>query len=215
MKKKAPARKQLATPAKPDLIVRIIGAAVHDADALFANDHEDEFWCLNAIRPGWIPVSRITRCFNLHRYTHLRRDWHDGVYAEAAWANRYPQIPFTVVDKWPTELLPNQVLLPRAALEAMPNGKYHASSFDWMVALALMLGAKKISLHGINFGPVHETGEPLSARPCLEYWLGYAQGLGVKVEVARDCASLFKQFHYVRSTMSYGFDDVRMVEERP
>jgi hypothetical protein len=197
---------------KAPLQVTIVGGATVNQQAVLMR--EGEIWCLNAHRPGWLSPTMIARCFNLHRYKHLRRDWHSGVYAEAEWANRYPEIQFVVCDRWPSALLPNQVLLPRAELETMPNGKYHSSSIDWMVAWATLLGAKQINVHGVNFGPAEESGEPISARACLEYWLGYAQGAGVKVQVARDCLSLFKQFHYVRSDSSYGFDDVRMIEAR-
>lgn len=198
---------------KKPLHVAIVGGGVRDAQAVMRS--QGEIWCLNAIRPAWLPAERITWCFNLHRYQHLRRDWRAGIYAEASWANHYPEVPFMVCDTWPKELLPRQEILPRAALEAIyPNGKYHSSSIDWMVAYALSLNAKQIGIHGVNFGPAEESGEPISARACLEYWLGYAQGKGVQVDVAQDCASLFKQFHYVRSESSYGFDDVRMVEVR-
>lgn len=195
----------------PAMQVSIVGGAARDGQGLL--ERAGEIWCLNAIRPNWLPVSRITQCVNLHRYKHLKRDWHEGVYREAEWANRFPEVPFIVCDRWPAALLPNQVLLPRAELEAMPNGKYHARSIDWMVAWATLQGAKQINIHGISF-QIMEAGEPISARACLEYWLGYARGRGVAIDIAPDCDALFKQFHYVRSDSSYGFDDVHMIEYR-
>lgn len=208
--KKKPSKK-IVIASKP-LHVAIVGGGVQDAQAVLKS--AGEIWCLNAIRPAWLPASRITWCFNLHRYQHLRRDWRAGIYAEASWANHYPEVPFMVCDIWPKELLPKQQILPRELLERMPNGKYHASSIDIMVAWATLQGAKQIGIHGVNFGPAEETGEPISARACLEYWLGYARGKGVQIDVAKDCGSLFKQFHYVRSDSFYGFDDVHMVEVR-
>ena len=80
-----------------------------------------------------------------------------------------------------------------------------------MVAFAALLKAKEISLHGIGLNM--ESREPISARACLEYWCGVAAGRGAKITVAKDC-DLFLQYHVVKSRTVYGYDDVRLVEDR-
>lgn len=184
-----------------------------------------EYWTLNAIRPAWTGeryqdlIHRVVyhegvrwaRAFNLHRFKHLKRDCPQYIYADSTWARHHPSVPFYVVDAWPKGYLPKQVIYPRAALAKQPQGAYHAGSFDMLVALAVHLGAREIALYGIALNM--ESGEPISARACLEYWCGYAAGRGVKVTVDGG-SDLFRQFHLVKSRTYYGFDDVKLVEDR-
>lgn len=166
-------------------------------------------WGLNAIRPHWIV--QFHRMFNLHRIKHLERDCPQYVDWDSAWSRRNPDIPIYTVDSW-GKLLTNQVLFPLKALRSLPRGGvYHASSFDMMVAFAIHLGAREIALHGIQF--FMESGEPISGLACLEYWCGVAEGRGIKVTTSRDC-QLFYQWHYVKSRTIYGYDDVRIIEDR-
>lgn len=194
---------------KSPLKVALVGGICKRAGAIFAYGAGWEIWAINAIRPWHL---QWARCFNLHRYKHLQRDWHDGIYREAAWANAHPHVPFVVIDPWPKALLPNQVIFPREKLRTLPRGgEYHAGSFDMIVAYAILIGAKEIALHGIGLNM--ESGEPISARACLEYWCGVAEGRGCKVTIAPDC-DLFAQYHLVKSKTVYGYDDVQLVERR-
>lgn len=194
--------------------VAMIGGAAHPS--LLRPEYNDgswEFWGLNAIRAKWFDDAGLTwtRWFNIHRWEHLVRDWKQGLDAEVEWAKKNPHIPFYTPGDWAPHI-PNEVAFPREELDAAyPRGDYHAGSFDWMVALALYLGATEIAIHGVCLNLV--SGEPISARACLEYWIGYAQGRGCQVHMADDC-DLFWQYHYVRSHSVYGFDDVHMLEEK-
>jgi hypothetical protein len=153
-----------------------------------------------------------TRMFNLHRYAHLERDCPEYVDWDVAFSRRNPKVPMVVVDRW-HGLLENEVILPRAELSKQPRGDYHASSFDWMVAYAVHLKAKAIYVHGCQFALDSPRHEPISARACLEYWIGYAQGRGIDTDTAWDC-DILKQYHLVVSNSVYGYDDIVMVENR-
>ena len=168
-----------------------------------------EIWGLNALRPEWVPY--WSRMFNLHMFEHLERDWPEGLEREKGWLTANPTVPFYTCDPWP-EWAVGQRRLPREELAKIPRGNYHAISLDWMVAFALHLGARAIGLHGVRL--VMRGDEPISARPCLEYWCGYAEGRGVTVTVAPDC-DIFLQYHLVKSRTLYGYDDIRLVEDRP
>jgi hypothetical protein len=61
---------------------------------------------------------------------------------------------------------------------AFSRGWYHCGSVDWLVSFAILSGAERIALHGMSYG----RGEPESARACLEYWCGFAEGRGITVE---------------------------------
>ncbi len=189
--------------------VAIIGGV--SQERFFAGQREGwNVWGLNAIRPPW--VRKWSKMFNLHRFKHLERDCPQYVDVDTAWSKRNPEVPMVVIDRWPNSRLANMVLFPREKLRILPRGGvYHAGSFDMMVAYAILLRAEEIAIHGVRL--TNETGEPISARACLEYWIGVAEGRGIKVTTAGDC-DMFAQFHYVRSQTVYGFDDVHMVEQR-
>jgi len=195
---------------KRHLKVAIVGGATRDLNAVRSFRDDWEIWGLNAIRPVWSGPIRWSRWFNLHRYFHLKRDWRDGLQSEIGWAHLNQGVPFYVVDSW-DGALPNEVIFPWRKLAKLPRGDYHAGSFDWMVAFAAYLGAKEISIHGVNLNM--ESGEPISARACLEYWCGYAVGKGAIVHIANDC-QIFHQYHLVCSDSVYGYDDVRLIEDR-
>ena len=189
--------------------VAIIGGATRYGSGAHY-DNSWQIWGLNSIRPKWIP--RWHKMFNLHRLQHLERDCPQYVDWDSVWSRRNPKVPFYVIDSW-RGLLKNQVLFPRAALAYLPRPDYHASSLDWMVAFAIHLKAEAIHLHGVRFALDSPREEPISAQACLEYWCGYAEGRGIKVMAHSDC-EMFLQFHLVVSRTVYGYDDVRMVENR-
>ena len=171
-----------------------------------------EIWAVNDA-----PALRVTRRFELHRRHHLRRDFgEDGLkkYLQRV-AKRYPKPKhgptYQPVYVWSPEEYPelkDAEAYPLSKVSKLPRGaSYHAWSPDWMIAMAIAMGAKQIALHGIE--PTH-TGEPPSARACTEYWLGVAEGRGIKT--FGGIGSCFKIYALHESERLYGFDDWRMVE---
>lgn len=188
--------------------VCIVGGVTREECMPGWSDDSREYWGLNAIRPAWFPNNRWTRWFNLHRYAHLRRDWADGLEREIEWARNNPRVPFHVLDEWTSEL-PNRVLFPHQM--GFARDTYHAGSFDMLVAYAVMQGFTLIELHGVRLDDPH--AEPISARACLEYWIGFAEGRGCTVKVGDDC-ELMAQYHLVKSHTTYGWDDIKLIEQR-
>lgn len=190
--------------------IAIIGPSASRDAGQFC-DRTWSLWGLNAAYRNRAPLP-WARMFNLHRLAHLVRDVPQYVEWDAYFSYRNPRVPMYVVDSW-RGLLRNQVLFPRRALQDKPQGDYHASSFDWMVALAIHEGAQAIAVHGAKFAVEGPGQEPVSAWACLEYWLGVAVGRGIRVMTHADC-ELFHQSHLVRSRSVYGYDDVQMIEDR-
>lgn len=199
-----------------DLRVAIIGGA--SREKFFLEQEYDqasgtpwEIWGLNAIRPAWQNLG-WARMFNLHRFAHLNRDAHGYIYADSDWAKDHPEVPVYVIDDW-HGLLPNQRIFPLSPYPGLPRyGLYHAGSFDMMVAFAIIEGAVEIVLHGIGLALDSWQAEPISARACLEYWCGVAEGRGIKVRTTPDC-NIFRQYHLVVSDTVYGRDDVKLIME--
>jgi len=98
---------------------------------------------------------------------------------------------------------------PLAGLAGLPRGgEYHAGTVDMLVAFALSLVGErrvgKLTLDGLNYD---EWGEPYSARACLEYWLGVAEGRGVSVEMRGQ--------RVLRNTARFGPDPGDIDERNP
>lgn len=184
----------------------IAGGTINDIKAVLDLDESWEIWGLNNITPNFVP--RWDRWFNLHHYKTLRKEWPRGLASELAWAHMNPELPCYVLESWNGKI-PKERIFPRRQLAKMPRGGYHCSSIDWMIAFAVLLGAKEISLHGV--GLAFERGEPISAHPCFEYWCGYAEGRGIKVHT-HDC-NCFYNYRLVRDRKAYGYDDWDLVED--
>jgi hypothetical protein len=97
----------------------------------------------------------------------------------------------------PEPEIPGVVLYPRAEIVARWRD-YFTSSIAYMLALALYEGYKEIHLTGIEMASFSEYA---NQRNCIEYWLGVADGLGVKCRIP-DTSPILK-------APVYGVDNVK------
>lgn len=168
-----------------------------------------EVWSLNHAHEILGGV-KFHRYFELHRRLYLQTHEPDNFTARVKWMRTLKRhdVPVYTWEVWP-ECKTNR-LYPKSDVEALsPHGDYHLGSFDWMVALAILEGYETIRLYGVDFS---RGGEPIGARACLEYWLGFAEGRGIGVEVFGR-GDVFKTYQLLRSSRQYGFEDVHLVEE--
>jgi len=100
-----------------------------------------------------------------------------------------------------------------APVEHLSAGVAMRAQSAAQVAHAILEGATEIALHGIGLALDSPRAEPISARACLEYWCGVAEGRGIKVTTAEDC-DIFLQYHLLKSSTVYGYDDVKLIEDR-
>jgi len=197
---------------KKPLKVAIYGGRAQEKCCKHGKDVEN--WALNGIFKDW--VTRWDRVFNIHTIKVLREQAEWRLYDDILWALKNPRIPLYTADAWKNikagdtvvKSLPNQKIFPLKELKKMPRGDYHCGSFDWLVAYAIHLGAKEIYLYGV----ILRAGEPISSLACLEYWCGYATGLGIKIICGSDC-DLFYYYHWVRSRRLYGYDKCELIED--
>ena len=163
-----------------------------------------ECWGLNDI--SYPSLDSFDRFFQLHNIKYCRRHYPTWIQNDKLVWERSQGLPLYMDRHYKS--LPDSVPYPKKDVEKLTShGKYHTSSFDWMVALAIHLEVKEIALYGVNFSGAHLfNGEPLAGRACLEYWLGVAEGRGIKVMVSGG-SDLFKTVHLagMMSTLQYGF----------
>ena len=169
------------------------------------NDGGWETWAMNVGDPR----GRAHRLFALHDRRTWRRDWsgHAGITKDARTLTLTPFYVWEPKD-WPD--VPTATRYPRETVEALTaRGRYHQSSFDYMLCLAIVEDYEHVHLAGVDFGP-WDGSEPQAGRACLEYWIAVAEGRSIKVTVAEP-TTLFKTINYVRHTTPYGAPNFRHV----
>lgn len=170
----------------------IIGAGLDRVDAPWA----DPTWCVWALNEIW--QMRYHRHFELHPMAVQS-------VRELRWLERCP-VPCYVLDLADSQRLDvpddrpdpvgnperdyrrfagvaNAVEYPKARVLAATNGReYFTNSFAYQLALALADGFEEIGLWGVGLyeGSARERTAELA---CLEYWMGVADGRGVKLTV--------------------------------
>ncbi len=81
------------------------------------------------------------------------------------------------------EMFPNCTPFPfEQAITAFPRG-YFTSSIAWMLAMAIMQNPEEIALFGVDMVGDEEYGYQ---KACCEYFVGIAEGKGIKVTIAKD-----------------------------
>lgn len=92
---------------------------------------------------------------------------------------------------------------------------YFTNTISYMIAYALMHGAKELNLYGINQA---SSSEYFYEKCGVEAWLGVALGMGVKVTIHGDKSEVFANKARFGGTILYGynasFENVIRDEER-
>lgn len=120
-----------------------------------------------------------------HRY-----DYWFEMHDRSLWEQRGPEyvdmlrnsdVPIYMQREW--EDIPNSVEFP---IKQMMRD-YFASSISYMIALAISQGYGEIEVYGVDN---HKEDEWAEERPCNEWWLGLARGMGIEVWVHPDSSLL-------------------------
>lgn len=142
-----------------------------------ALDDSWEVWCLNdeyKLSPEL--AAKATRWFELHGNTPLTRARRP--------ADHWQKIADLGIPVYTLYELPGiETAVKFPIEEAAKIRDYFACTFAYQIALALMEGVTELRLYGT---PLIGAREALVERPNVEWWLGYAQGQGVKVSVIHD-----------------------------
>lgn len=157
---------------------------------------DDETWCFLAINE--IRQKKYHRHMELHpRAVQSERD--------LAFL-RQCDAPCYVLDiaEW-GGLIPHPVQFPLAwALEQTRGRRYLTCTFAYQILLAIAEGFTEIGLWGVDLA-LGTLRERLVEAPCVEYWVGVAEGRGIKVTVP-ESSTLCRQPYL------YGYDYVAEVK---
>jgi len=179
---------------KNDKLV-ILGTANTMKDAPFEDDDFDVWTVSTAMTHGKDRVKRVSRIFELH--------------CDHKWKNRQNRIPLMNERNVPVYMQRHNEEIPKSV--PYPIGTilnkyrdYMTNSISWMMALAIEEGYKELHFYGVHMVTTSEYADEM---PSCEYFLGLAEGLGIKVYIP-PAADMLK------ATKLYGYEEYAPGEER-
>jgi hypothetical protein len=168
----------------------IVGFAPTWPDAPFA-DNDFEIWACNEFH---MLGKRLDVLFELHGRREIEEKERDKVKQEHLNWLRNAKIP--IIMQMHFEDIPNSIPFPKDYI-VQKYGGYFTNTISWQIALAIDLGFKEIHLYGVNMANDEEYA---SQRPSVEYFIGLARGMGIKIYIP-------DQSDICKSWTLYGFDD--------
>lgn len=172
--------------------VIILGTAQTMQDAPFEDESFDIWAVGTAMTHGKKLVPRVDKIFELH--TKARWEMRTFVYNErecpVMMQEHFPEVPKSIP-------FPKDMILKKYR-------EYFTNSISWMIALAVEEGYKEIHLYGVHMATVSEYAYEM---PSCEYYIGVAEGKGVKCYVP-PAADM------VKANRLYGYEEPSEFEQR-
>ena len=134
----------------------------------------DPSWQIWSCSPGNMnTLPRVNAWFEIHGNLLWPENKHYGEpYIE--WLKKQP-FPVYMQDQ---SLVPNAIVFPKDEMVKQFGGDFFTSSFAWMMAYAMHVGAKEIALYGIDMA---SRDEYILQRPGFYFFKYMAQTKGIKV----------------------------------
>jgi len=160
--------------------IAIVGTTSSLQDA----PYKDESWEMWGLNGAYTAMPRWDKWFDMHNMEVLKKH-HQPAYFDflKAAGNK-----LTLNQKY--EDYPDARVFPYQAL-VEKNGRYFSNTVAWLIALAIEQEPEEIGIWGVNMA---QDTEYAHQRPCCEYFLGMARGLGIKVTMP-EASELLKTSH--------------------
>lgn len=145
----------------------------------FLAPFDDKSWDI------WVLGNRINRFLEKDLRVSAIFEIHDDLREHGnieAYANYLVglNIPMIVGDKFP--IIDEHVKrFPYDKAKELYGQTYLTSSSAYMMAMAILLGAEEIAIYGVDMAV--DDHEYFWQRPCMEAWIGFAKGKGIKVSI--------------------------------
>ena len=158
----------------------------------FPRDDSFEIWALNDM---YKIISGCNRWFEMHNTEFIKLWTPSNCTKPHIEFLKELNIPIYMLNSIPE--LETSVTYPLEKIIEHFGRQYFKSSVDYMIALALYEGFEEIHVYGVNMAVDEEYSYQ---RPSCEYWLGRAEGMGVKIHLPESC-DLLKRYYL------YGYKD--------
>ena len=166
---------------KKNTKVSIVGWAANTRGHAPFDDDTWDIWGCNEVGMSGMPGKRFTAHYNLHTPKELNKE------------QFAPNMEWLRGRSEPVWILPGcEALVPNAKVYPVADmfakyGKYFTNSISYMLVHAIEQGYKNIALYGIDMAM---DSEYQYQRPCVEYYIGLARGMGIVVDIPPDSAIL-------------------------
>jgi hypothetical protein len=156
------------------------------------NDRSFEFWALNDMFKV-LPEGVATRWFQMHTREVAALPTKASPEGCLEWC-KTATIPVYMQEHY--DDIPMSVKYPKEEIEKRFR-PYFCSTIDYMMGLALYEGFEEIHIYGVDMSVAEEWSVE---KPSMSYWLGRAEGMGVKIFLPAMC-DLLKSYFF------YGYED--------
>jgi len=166
-------------------IVGFADSSMGEVARLF-DDPDFEIWPLNQLYMKFPAiVQHATRWFQIHS----RKSYDEAIrdHKHSEWLGLQRAFPIYMQEV--VEDIPMSCKFPMQSIMAK-FGDYFTNSISWMIALAIYEKFEEIHIYGVDMA---QDDEYSFERPSVEYFLGLARGMGIKVHVP-DNSDLLKAF---------------------
>ncbi len=168
----------------------MIGKGLGYADAPRSN-HKYDIWVINDLIYSRQDIDMV---WEMHKFSNHSIDQmaHIRLAEELG-------IPVMMPEKQPN--FKYVIEFPLAKICKKFKSDYFMAVMPYMIAYAIDLGYKEIDMYGCNMGGIGEIYK--NAKSCVEYWIGRAEGSGIKVNLHGKHNKCLKTF----DRRLYGYDD--------
>ncbi len=167
--------------------IAIVGASTCHRHLAPFNDPNYEIWTLSAVPVLEKACTRVTRHFEFHEIdTRKEKFMKCGLWK---WMQEFPGLILSE----PHREFPNATIFPKDVLLQGGFRRYFTSSIAWMLGWAINETPEEIAVYGVDMALESEYAYE---RPCCEYLLGLAQGIGIKLRFPAGCDLLTAQRLY-------------------
>jgi hypothetical protein len=168
--------------------IAIVGSSPRSYNDAPYDDPSWEIWGLNH---GATYMKRWDRLFDLHDLTKTPEQYERLKTLDGVWTRQ----------EWPGL---NSQVYPVAEIIETFRCSYFTNTVSYMIALAMYEEAQEIGVWGVDMA-VHQ--EYREQRPSCEYWLGLAEGRGIKISLPEVCELL-------KTSVLYGYDLVTADDDK-
>ena len=178
----------------------IVGTAPSSIHLAPYNNPDYEIWGLNGVYSyiDFANITNITRWFDIHSMEAIKELYASTHYTYGSgyfeWIKNLA-IPIYMQEAFSD--FPTSVKYPLEEILRKFPRKYFTNTVSWMLALAIYEGYEDISIFGVDMCVADEYAHQ---RPSCEYFIGYAEGLGIKVYIPNESDLL-------KTPFLYGFED--------
>ncbi len=157
------------------------------------NDPDYEVWGINDVIMKEISMDLM---FNIHKV----EDYSEVEMSCTKLASALG-IPIIMTEEY--KHLPTSIRFPLEEAMKDFDTDYYMTGIAFMFAYAIYKGYKQIDCYGINMRGADEQYK--NARACVEFWIGFAMGRGIKVNMFGKYCDCLKTF----DRRIYGFNDLQ------